>query len=80
MDALKRIEKINREDDVKQKKLKTGLEFNPGLVLISLRTTGPCSLRHGSHKSGNVQGMKKILQGQGKVREFYFESGAILSP
>ena len=31
---------------------------------------------HGCHRSGNSQG-KKILQGQGKVREFHFESGKI---
>ena len=33
-------------------------------------------LFHGCHRSGNSQG-KKILQGQGKVREFHFESGKI---
>ena len=54
--------------------MKPGLEFNPGLVLIDLWTTGPCFLRHGSHRSGNVQGIKKILQGYRKVREFLFES------
>ena len=31
---------------------------------------------HGCHRSGNSQG-KKTLQGQGKVREFHFESGKI---
>ena len=30
----------------------------------------------GCHKSGNGQG-ENILQGQEKVREFYFESGKI---
>ena len=55
--------------------MKPGLEFNPGLVLIDLRTTGPCLLRHGSHRPGNGQRIKKILQGQGKVGKFYFNSG-----
>ena len=31
---------------------------------------------HGCHRSGNGQG-KKILQGQGNVREFYSGSGKI---
>ena len=33
-------------------------------------------LYHGCHRSGNSLG-KKILQGQGKVREFHFELGKI---
>jgi len=40
MEALKR-EKIIQENAFEQKKKKTGLKFNPGLVLISLQTTGP---------------------------------------
>ena len=31
---------------------------------------------HGCHRSGNGQG-EKIIQGQGKVRKFYFESWKI---
>ena len=41
MDALKRIEKIIRENAFEQKKKKPRLKFNPGLALIGLRTTGP---------------------------------------
>ena len=39
MDALKRKEKIIRENVFQQKKKKLELKFNPGL--IGLRTTGP---------------------------------------
>ena len=41
MDAVKRIEKIIRENAFEQKKKKPRLKFNPGLALIGLRTTGP---------------------------------------
>ena len=41
---MKRIEKIIRENAFEQKKKKPGLKFNPGLLLIGLRTTGPSSL------------------------------------
>ena len=41
MDVLKRMEKIIRENVFQQKKKKLELKFNPGLVLIGLRTTGP---------------------------------------
>ena len=37
----------------------------------------PYSPMHGCHRSGNGQGKKKILQGQGNVREFYYGSGKI---
>ena len=37
----KRIEKIIWENAFKQKKKEPGLNFNPGLALISLETTGP---------------------------------------
>ena len=33
-------------------------------------------IRHGCHRSGNGEG-KKILQGQGNVREFYSGSGKL---
>ena len=33
-------------------------------------------VKEGCHRPGNGQG-EKILQGQGKVREFYFGSGEI---
>ena len=36
----KKIEKIIRESAFDKKKKKPGLEFNPGLVLIGVRTTG----------------------------------------
>ena len=41
MVALKRIQKIIRENAFELKKEKSGLKFNPGLALIGLRTTGP---------------------------------------
>ena len=41
MDALKRIEKIIRENASEQKKKKPRIKFNPGLALTGLRTTGP---------------------------------------
>ena len=41
LDALKRIEKIIRENAFEQKKNKPRLKFNSGLALIGLRTTGP---------------------------------------
>ena len=41
MDALKKIEKIFRENASEQKKKKPRLKFNPGLALTDLRTTGP---------------------------------------
>ena len=41
MDALKKIEKIFRENASEQKKKKPSLKFNPGLGLTDLRTTGP---------------------------------------
>ena len=41
LDALKRREKIVRENAFKQKKKKPGLKFKPGLALIDLRTSGP---------------------------------------
>ena len=34
------MEKIIRESAFDKKKKKPGLEFNPGLVLIGVRTTG----------------------------------------
>ena len=40
LDALKRIEKIVRENAFEQKKKKPRLKFNLGLMLIGLRTTG----------------------------------------
>ena len=43
LDALKRIEKIIRQNAFEQKKKKPRLRLNPGLVLISLQTTGPWS-------------------------------------
>ena len=36
--------KIIRGNAFEPKKKKLGLKFNPGLALISLRTTGPCAL------------------------------------
>ena len=39
MDALKRIQKIIRENALEQKKKKPRLKYNPGLALIGLRTT-----------------------------------------
>ena len=39
--ALKRREKIVRENAFEQKKKKPGLKFNPGVALIDLRTSGP---------------------------------------
>ena len=39
LDALKRTEKIIRENDFEQKKKNPGLEFNLGLALIGLWTT-----------------------------------------
>jgi len=44
LDAVKRKEKIIRENAFEQKKKKPGLKFNPGLALIGLRTTGPPSV------------------------------------
>ena len=41
LEALKRREKIIRENAFKQKK-KNRLKFNPGLALIGFRTTGSC--------------------------------------
>ena len=38
---LKKKEKIIRESAFDKKKKKPGLNFNPGLVLTSVRTTGP---------------------------------------
>ena len=43
MDAVKRREEITRENTFEQKEKKPGLEFNPGLALIGLGTTGPRS-------------------------------------
>ena len=40
-----RIEKTIWENVFEQKKKKFGRKFNPGLVLISLPTTGPCRTR-----------------------------------
>ena len=48
LDALKKINKIIQENSFEQKKRKPRLKFNPGLALISLRTTGPSSLRPGT--------------------------------
>lgn len=45
LNALKRIEKIIPENAFEQKKKKPGLKFNPGLVRIGLRTTGPWNLK-----------------------------------
>ena len=41
LNAPKRIEKTIRENAFEYKKKKSGLKFNPELMLISLRTTGP---------------------------------------
>ena len=41
MDALKRIEKIIRENASGQKKKKPRLKFNPGLALIQREQLGP---------------------------------------
>ena len=41
LDALRRREKIIRENAFKQNKKKPGLKFNAGLALIGLQTTGP---------------------------------------
>ena len=41
MDTLKRIQKIIRESAFDNRKKKTALTFNPGLVLTGVRTTGP---------------------------------------
>ena len=43
LDALKKREKIPRENAFEQQKKKPRLKFNPGLGLIGLQTTGPCS-------------------------------------
>ena len=79
MDAQKRIEKITREDDLKQKKMKSGLEFNPGLVLFP-KTWFPqvrkCSgnekkffkVREESGNFTSSQGKFKSEKGQGKVK------------
>ena len=40
-DALKRREKVIQENAFEQKKKKNRLQFNPGLALSGLRTTGP---------------------------------------
>ena len=55
MDALKRIEKIIRENAFEQKKKKLRLKFNPGLALIGLQTTGPRSLPKNESKTKNIQ-------------------------
>ena len=52
MDALKRIEKIVRDEDFDEKKNKPGLKFNPGLALVGLRTTRPCNISISSFLSG----------------------------
>ena len=36
-----------QENAFEQKKRKPRLKFNPGLVLISLRTTEPCTVNYG---------------------------------
>ena len=42
--CFKRMGENYRENAFGEKKKKPGLKFNPGLVLIGLRTTGPrCS-------------------------------------
>jgi len=55
-------------------------------VLMCLRTTSlPCYKNKHLHQvqhnyrvaTGHEMGNEKILQGQGKAREFYFESGKI---
>ena len=55
MDALKRIEKIIRENAFEQKKKKLRLKFNPELALIGLQTTGPRSLPKNESKTKNIQ-------------------------
>ena len=44
LNALKRREKIIRENAFEQKREKPGWKFNPGLALIGLRTSGPRTL------------------------------------
>ena len=44
IEHLKRIEEIIRESAIDKEKKTPGLKFNPGLVLIDLRATGPCSI------------------------------------
>ena len=46
---LKKTEKIIRESAFDKKKKKPGLNFNPGLVLTSVRTTGPWSTNHSTY-------------------------------
>lgn len=45
----KDIGKITRENALEQKNKKPRFKFNPGLVLISLRTTGPSVLECDKH-------------------------------
>ena len=41
MDALKSKKRFIQENAFKQKREEPRLKFNPGLSLVSLRTTGP---------------------------------------
>ena len=45
LDTLKRKEKIIRESAFDKKKKKPGLQFNSGLALTGVRTTGPWMFR-----------------------------------
>ena len=63
MDALKRIEKTIWESAFEEKKEKPRLKFNPVLLLIVLRTTGP---------RGIYQGF--FVPGEGKIHDFVLSS------
>ena len=63
MDALKRIQKIIRENAFELKKKKSGLKFNPGLALIGLRTTGPRILDSSSNIFPDLGFHKKKFPG-----------------
>ena len=68
--------KIEKKPPQHQQKryLATVNNLQPGSSHIFLHLTGP-SVKQGFHRSGNGQG--KILQNQGKVVGFCFESGKI---
>ena len=59
MAILKRIEKIVQENPFDEKKKRPGLKFNPGLVLIGLRTTGPYSMYDSTAQISRLQTQKK---------------------
>ena len=57
--------KITRENALEQKNKKPRFKFNPGLVLISLRTTGPSVLECDKH----ILNLKFVYQHKSKTKK-----------